>query len=419
MKNPANKSNITKSTLIFPSKKQLQNSIKKQVVTRENIIVAISWGADSMLTAVLIYNFFITNKYSLQNLFFVHFNHKIRSASTQEEKFIKEYFSGVNLLCIPRTWSTKNSTESSLRWRRYVQLQKLVKKHNIDRVVLGHNLSDRIESTFLNILRGASLKGFLSMDFAQSHPLLTGAKVMRPLISLSKKNILEICKKNNIPYITDKSNFDNTTSLRNKLRNKILPQLFALNKNENSQKTFENSMENIYTEINKLQARGHRPQATNTMGLGAWGLRHIPKSPYRKASFAYQRDTKQNKITIENIIKILNTLGIYNNISSVFLKELTTFLQTAKNWHKYFQKTYFFVAHGKIYIISAPKDFRKKHITNKDLDKWYRYPRETDRYKGKTRNQYCITQKIPVFWRNFTSILEKDKKIVKVIKPSL
>ncbi|MBU0625899.1 hypothetical protein KKG31_06150 [Patescibacteria group bacterium] len=56
-----------------------------------------------MLTAVLIYNFFITNKYSLQNLFFVHFNHKIRSASTQEEKFIKEYFSGVNLLCIPRT----------------------------------------------------------------------------------------------------------------------------------------------------------------------------------------------------------------------------------------------------------------------------------------------------------------------------
>ncbi|MBU0625898.1 hypothetical protein KKG31_06155 [Patescibacteria group bacterium] len=139
----------------------------------------------------------------------------------------------------------------------------------MDRVVLGHNLSDRIESTFLNILRGASLKGFLSMDFAQSHPLLTGAKVMRPLISLSKKNILEICKKNNIPYITDKSNFDNTTSLRNKLRNKILPQLFALNKNENSQKTFENSMENIYTEINKLQARGHRPQATNTMGLGA------------------------------------------------------------------------------------------------------------------------------------------------------
>jgi tRNA(Ile)-lysidine synthase TilS/MesJ len=59
-------------------------------------------------------------------------------------------------------------SEENLRNRRYAEL----KKQKADFVVLGHNLSDRIESTFLNLLRGAGLRGFSSMQFSESHHLL-------------------------------------------------------------------------------------------------------------------------------------------------------------------------------------------------------------------------------------------------------
>ena len=227
---------------------------------------------------------------------------------------------------------------------------------------------------------------------------------------MPKSEIENICKKNHIPYVTDTSNYDDTTSLRNKLRNKILPSLYALSKNQKGKETFEQSMLNIYKEIEKL---------TDNTKSKIQNLKSIKQSPYRKAKFAYQRDIPLKWITTENIIDLLNQLGIYNNISTALLNELSKFFTTADNGYKYFQGTYFFLAHGKIYIIQAPRNFRETYIkkTEKIWKEIYRYPRGNDRYKGKTRNQYCITQKIPLFRRNFVAVLEKDWKITKVIKP--
>lgn len=45
-----------------------------------------------------------------------------------------------------------------------------------------------------------------------------------------------------------------------------------------------------------------------------------------------------------------------------------------------------------------------------------RFAHAGDRYHGKTRNQYCITAKIPVFWRNAIPVIIQDEKIVHVFK---
>ncbi|NCO97781.1 hypothetical protein GW864_01180 [bacterium] len=100
---------------------------------------------------------------------------------------------------------------------------------------------------------------------------------------MPKSEIENICKKNHIPYVTDASNYDDTTSLRNKLRNKILPSLYALSKNQKGRETFEQSMLNIYEEIGKTKKK-----SPSEGDLG--GLKSIKQSPYRKAKFAYQRD---------------------------------------------------------------------------------------------------------------------------------
>jgi tRNA(Ile)-lysidine synthase TilS/MesJ len=204
------------------------------------------------------------------------------------------------------------------------------------------------------------------------------------LINTPKANITQICKKNNIPFVIDTSNADNTTSIRNRLRNQVLPQFYALSKSKASQKTFEQSMLNIYEELQKaVREDSIFPVSITNSSLDTRpaslvprhpsripisdqspNLQPISKSPSRKAKFAYQRDTPQKEISIENIISILNQLGICKNISSRFLNDLLIFLQTSHSGYKYFQKTYFFVAHSKIYIIQAPENFRMKYIKN-------------------------------------------------------
>jgi hypothetical protein len=128
-------------------------------------------------------------------------------------------------------------------------------------------------------------------------------------------------------------------------------------------------------------------------------------------------------------------------MSGAQIRELTKFFYTAEQWFKYLQWVYFFVAHGKRYIISAPSDFWKKPIekSKKILTLWQvkrynftlpivkkerigwsvRFANASDRYHNKTRNQYCITAKIPVFWRNFVPVVVKGEKIVHIFKDNI
>jgi tRNA(Ile)-lysidine synthase TilS/MesJ len=81
-------------------------------------MIAVSGGADSILTASLVYIFFVDKKYDLQNLFFIHCNHNIREGNKDDETFIKQYFKNTQLIVTKRTKTTK-ATEATLRKRRY------------------------------------------------------------------------------------------------------------------------------------------------------------------------------------------------------------------------------------------------------------------------------------------------------------
>lgn len=134
-------------------------------------MVAVSGGADSIFTASLMYNFFLKSKYNLQNLFFIHCNHNIRRGNISDENFIRAFFEGTQLIVVKRE-SKKKHTEAELRNWRYGEFKKQTKKYGINHLVFGHNLTDRIESTFLNLLRGANLNGFIAMQTQEEHHLL-------------------------------------------------------------------------------------------------------------------------------------------------------------------------------------------------------------------------------------------------------
>ena len=97
-------------------------------------MVAVSGGADSILTACLMYNFFLEKKHSLQNLFFIHCNHNTRPGNANDEEFMKTFFEGTQLIIVKRKNSVKNN-EAELRNRRYGEFKTHAKKHSINHIV--------------------------------------------------------------------------------------------------------------------------------------------------------------------------------------------------------------------------------------------------------------------------------------------
>ena len=455
----------------FPEKKDIFSLLAKFIDSDSIITLWISWWPDSMFVSVLLYIFFLENNFPIKNLNFVHCNHKIRKESEQEQNFIEQFFKWFNLDVFLRDSSAfsnhqKNkkidfsisASEWHLRKRRYECFESVVekcqsqKKDSQSILVLWHNLTDRIETTFLNMCRWASLNWFIWMNFIESKKKNSNYNILRPVLWLSKKYIENLCKKFFIPYVVDLSNFDSKTSKRNYLRNEILPLIYKMSNRQNDDtNSFVESFKKVYWEIENLTPN---PLSTNVgsphrlladisnppssrLGEGGLNLQPIKLSKYWKTKWWYELKINREKIQIKDIVLMLKELKIYSDIGTNFLNELLSFLKTKNDWYKYFNWTYFFVSHSKIYIINWPKLFWERVIDEemevkklwkikfwdfeidiKDKNQIWsiiRFSKPKDIYKWKNLNKYLLNKKIPIFWRNYRPVIVKDKLIIEII----
>lgn len=90
-----------------------------------------------------------------------------------------------------------------------------------DRILTAHNADDNAETILLNLCRGASLQGLCGI------PPQRG-KVLRPLLSVERREIEAYCGENGLSYVTDSTNLSLDFS-RNRVRHLILPVLRELN----------------------------------------------------------------------------------------------------------------------------------------------------------------------------------------------
>ena len=413
------KENITLPNEIL----QVFTKLSANDFSKTKFLVAVSGWPDSMLTSVFMYKYFLENKFNLYNLFFIHCNHKTRVETDDEEKFIRSFFNGLNLEICRYTWSDK--WENTLRERRYSEFNKIIQKNKIDFLVTGHNLTDRIESTFMNLCRGAWLNWFLSMKFVDTNNLIDWAKILRPLLSFTKKSIEKFCDNLDIPYVIDHTNFDQDTSFRNKIRLSILPQLAEIsNKNSETSCSFFESMNQIYDDIESNQDK-----------LDIWNFIEIKKSPYRNADFAYLWDIPFWFIDENVLLAVLRKFNVYLDVTKNTLQDFLDFFHKAEQWYKYINWAYFFISNGKIYIIKAKQNFWEKYIeketiidkiwdveiwknivnidSNEFIKKTLRYPKTWDKFGSKSWWKYCINKKIPIFWRNFVPVIADWNQILK------
>jgi tRNA(Ile)-lysidine synthase len=203
--------------------KKIKQTIKKYDLLEkgERVVVALSGGPDS--TALLTVLAPIAQELDL-SLIIAHFNHGLRGAeSDEDENFSRDLSEKMGLAFVSGKMDQIKgkkgiSPEDFYRRQRYDFLNKIFEDYQAQKIALGHNLQDQAETVLLNLLRGSGLeglKGFLPMR---------DGKFIRPLIEISRQEIIFFLNEAGIPYRHDSSN-KNKIYLRNQIRSELIPYL--------------------------------------------------------------------------------------------------------------------------------------------------------------------------------------------------
>ena len=216
---------------------QIYKKFEKSLNIREDFIVAVSGGPDSLSLAFLAKIFSIKNK--VKSKFFI-IDHKLRPESTKEAKKVKNVLKKHLINSEILTWNGKKpvkNIQSLARDKRYQLLFNQCNKFKINNILLGHQRDDLFENFFIRILRGSGLKGLISLD---KKSIINNKNLLRPLLTQKKEDLIFLSKKVFNFYVQDPTN-ENEKYQRIKIRRLIK----ELKKNGLDKNKFFKTIENL------------------------------------------------------------------------------------------------------------------------------------------------------------------------------
>ncbi len=195
-----------------------------------SILVAFSGGADSHALLHLLCRY---SKVFGARIYAAHVNHGIRGAEAdRDEAFCREISQnyGVTFFCervdVPKiAKQTGKSVELAARDERYAFFSRLMKQERIGLLAVAHNANDNLETVIYNMTRGSGLSGLCGIPVTRE---CDGGLLIRPILSMTREDILDYCKEFSLDYVTDSTNAD-TEYTRNKIRSHIIPILKQIN----------------------------------------------------------------------------------------------------------------------------------------------------------------------------------------------
>lgn len=197
--------------------------IKKNNLINQNdkVLVAVSGGPDSICLLNILYN--LKEKLKIE-IYVAHVNHLIREEAKGDAEFVKEFCRSKNIEFFYKEYNIKEkakiekiSVEEAGRNARYEFFEEIAQKYSINKIAIGHNKNDLVETLIMNILRGTGTQGLKAI-------LNKNGIYIRPLLDISREKIEEYCEKNNLKPRIDLTNFENNYT-RNKIRNIVIPYL--------------------------------------------------------------------------------------------------------------------------------------------------------------------------------------------------
>lgn len=206
--------------------KKVQDTIEKyQLFTPgDKVLVAVSGGPDSV---ALLHCLWRLQQRLKLSLYVAHLNHGIRGTESEEDaQFVRALAENFKLpftveyVDVPKArerWG--GSLEEVARELRHKFLAASAERLNCQKIALGHQGDDLAETVLFNLLRGSGLKGLSGIP-------VRNQKLVRPLLEVSRQEIINYCREQELSFRLDRTNVDQTYT-RNKIRHQLFPLLEA------------------------------------------------------------------------------------------------------------------------------------------------------------------------------------------------
>jgi tRNA(Ile)-lysidine synthase len=269
----------------FPRGKSMCDSLRgkvartisehRMVAPGDSVVAAVSGGADSVCLLDCLNS--LADDFEI-SLLVAHFNHGLRPGEDCiESDFVRRLADSLDLRCMinksPPGIERKGSEEESARNVRYKFLEEVRRCSGSHRIALGHTIDDQAETVLMRLLRGSGSTGLAAI------PPVRGETIIRPIIRVSRREVLEYLKERRLDHMLDSSNRD-VRYLRNRIRSELMPLLLSYQPNlvERLSNTADivrlddDCLESIASSW--IEAHGVQTPACHRIPVSLWRLLH-------------------------------------------------------------------------------------------------------------------------------------------------
>ncbi len=198
--------------------------IEKYRLLTENrpVLVGVSGGADSIALLTIL----VESGYSC---IAAHCNFHLRGdESLRDEQFVREYARKLDVPFLMTDFDTRKyaadrhlSIEMAARELRYGWFEEQRAGTGAQAVAVAHHRDDSVETLLMNLVRGTGIRGMSGIRPRNGF-------VVRPLLAVSREDILEWLAGRGLTYVTDSTNLSDAYT-RNFIRLRVLPLLKEIN----------------------------------------------------------------------------------------------------------------------------------------------------------------------------------------------
>lgn len=192
-------------------------------IENKKIILALSGGIDSMALADMLLQ-------AKADFVIAHCNFHLRGEESDgDEQFVRDYAAKNGLTLYVKHFDTEDyakehgiSIEMAARELRYAWFEELRQQLQYDYIAVAHHADDQLETFFINLLRGAGIRGLKGMQPVNGH-------IIRPLLDVPRAEIQQYAEEHQLQWREDHTNAE-TLYLRNKIRHELLPVVDSISK---------------------------------------------------------------------------------------------------------------------------------------------------------------------------------------------
>jgi tRNA(Ile)-lysidine synthase len=211
--------------------KAICDTVKKEEMEKyieKGVLVGLSGGADSVFLLSFLY--FYKKTHPDFSLLAFHVNHMIREGEAERDLEFSKCFAdalGIEFCSVALNVPliSKNNhkgLEETAREERYKAFSKIISSRNdLSTIAVAHNSTDNAETMVFNFIRGSGIRGLSGISPVRDN-------IIRPLLRISKEEIVNALSEFEIPFVFDSTNSD-TDYTRNFIRHKILPEFQKIN----------------------------------------------------------------------------------------------------------------------------------------------------------------------------------------------